>query len=52
MVSSLLWDVARLYSHEPQQVAGEQLPMAVIESWIQNYTEVVAYAKKAFPEVG
>ncbi|GAX85229.1 hypothetical protein CEUSTIGMA_g12649.t1 [Chlamydomonas eustigma] len=52
MVSSLLWDVARLYAHEPQQVAGEQLALAVIESWIQNYTEAVSYAKKVFPEAG
>lgn len=50
MVSSLFWDIARLYFHEPEQLADDELTPDLIEAWSKNYTEVVAYAQSKFPE--
>lgn len=53
MTSSLLWDVARIHGSQPallQDPAG--LPLAVLRSWAVNYTGVLAFAVRAFPQVG
>ncbi|MEW5320411.1 MAG: hypothetical protein WDW38_011486 [Sanguina aurantia] len=51
MTSSLLWDVARIHGSQPallQDPAG--LPLAVLRSWAVNYTGVLAFAVRAFPQ--
>jgi hypothetical protein len=52
-VAALLWDVARLYMHEPQHSnQREELDFDLLKGWISNFTQVVQYAQQAFPEVG
>jgi hypothetical protein len=51
-IASALWDVARLYMHEPGAVEGvQELSRPLLEAWTANFTRVVTYARAAFPQV-
>lgn len=50
-VSALLWDLARLWFHERHEVEGPELSPRLLEGWMANFTQVVRYAREAFPEV-
>jgi hypothetical protein len=51
VVSSCLWDIARLARHEPEAVAGPELAPNLLAAWAANFTQVVALARTTFPEV-
>lgn len=52
MTSSLLWDVARIHGSQPAMLEDPAgLPLSVLRSWAVNYTGVVAFAMRTFPQV-
>jgi hypothetical protein len=51
VVSSCLWDIARLARHEPEAVSGPELAPGLLAAWAVNFTQVVALARATFPEV-
>jgi hypothetical protein len=50
-VASALWDVARLWKHERQQLDGQELSRPLLDSWVANFSGVVHYAKTQVPQV-
>lgn len=50
-VASALWDVARLWLHERQQLEGQALGKPLLEGWVANFSAVVAYSKQTLPQV-
>ncbi len=51
VVSSMLWDLARMHFFEPELVEGQDLGLDVLQAWVRNFTTVVEYAKRALPQV-
>jgi hypothetical protein len=51
VVSSLLWDIARVSFFEPKVVAGPELSLPFLEQWADNYTKMVEYARAKLPKV-
>lgn len=50
-VASALWDVARLWMHERQQLEGPELSKQLLQSWVTNFTAVVRYSQQQLPQV-
>lgn len=45
IISSTLWDLARLSAFQPDIMKKEELPRDYLESWVDNYTRVVEYTR-------
>jgi hypothetical protein len=51
-VASSLWDVARLWFHERQELDGRsELSMELLQGWMANFTTVVDYSRQRLPQV-
>jgi hypothetical protein len=50
-VSSLLWDMARMWFHERHEMGGPELRYDLLQGWAANFTDVVRYARQVFPQV-
>lgn len=51
VLGSCLWDIARMASHEPALLEGQELSPALLAAWQANFTRAAAYARQAFPQV-
>jgi hypothetical protein len=50
-VASALWDVARLWMHDRQQLEGPELSKQLLQGWVANLTAVVRYSQQQLPQV-
>lgn len=50
-VASALWDVARLWLHERQQLEGSELSRPLLDGWVANFSAVVQYSQQQLPQV-
>jgi len=50
-VASALWDVARLWMHERQQLEGPELGKPLLQGWMANFSTVVQYSRQQLPQV-
>lgn len=50
-VASALWDVARLWMHERQQLEGPELGKPLLQGWMANLSTVVQYSRQQLPQV-
>ncbi|KAG1665225.1 hypothetical protein FOA52_011413 [Chlamydomonas sp. UWO 241] len=49
VVSSTLWDLARMSTYEPHLVSTPELPLSTLSGWATNYSALVGYAKEVIP---
>jgi hypothetical protein len=51
IVAANLWDIARMYGYERDLLLANELSTSTMQQWRANFTAVVQYAKRTFPEV-